>query len=87
SDYHAGVQAYHAGAFEKAAALFHQALGQNHGSATNAHYYLGLSLERLGEPNRAAAEYAYVIAHGQEAGIVAYAQARFQQLHGTLFPP
>jgi aspartyl protease family protein len=82
-EYTAGVQAYRSGDYEKAVNYFRRALAQD-ADNTNAHYYLGLSLDNLNMANNAAAEYQYVLLHGQEAKIVDYARTRLSLLRPQL---
>ena len=80
SDYQSGVQAYRIGDYIKAIGYFQHSLTSN-SSNTNAHYYLGLSFDNLDMATQAIPEYQYVISHGQEDKIVAYAKTRLLALN------
>lgn len=73
--YSAGVQAYRQGSYKSAAGYFRQALAKDMTNA-NAHYYLGLTLDKLGQPIEAATEYGYVASQSREPELVAYAKNR-----------
>lgn len=75
SAYTSAVQAYRQEDYRLATRLFRSIVAQMPDN-TNAHYYLGLSLERLGLLSEASKEYAHVALHGREANIVAYAKER-----------
>lgn len=79
TDYQAGVQAYRSGDYVRAVNYFRGILARDFEN-TNAHYYLGLSLDNLNMGEQAAREYQYVSQNGQEEKIVAYAQTRLQAL-------
>ncbi len=77
--YTAGVQAYHQGNYVQAVAALRTAVTQDI-TSTNAHYYLGLALDKLGFNADASREYQYVIHQGREAQIVNFAQERLTAL-------
>lgn len=81
--YTAGVQAYRQGQYGVAINHFREAIRQNAGN-TNAHYYLGLSLDHMGRKNEATQEYRYVIHKGKEPGIVQFAHERLNALASVL---
>ena len=73
--YAAGVTAYRFGDYEKALNCFRQVL-KSDGSNVNAHYYLALSLDNLGQAVDAVSDYQFVISHGSEPTLVDYAKNR-----------
>jgi|GEM_PF-1227184 len=77
--YSAGVQAYRQGNFKAAAGYFRQSISKDMANA-NAHYYLALALDKLGKPEEAAVEYAYVVSKSREQALVAYAKTRLDML-------
>lgn len=85
SDYSAGVQAYRHGDYQQAIRLLKTVIAKD-AAHTNAHYYLGLSLDKLGMNHEAATEYAYVISNSREANIVAYATGRWERLRTDRAP-
>jgi clan AA aspartic protease (TIGR02281 family) len=84
NDYQAGVQAYRSGDYVRAVSYFRGIIAQD-GENTNAHYYLGLSLDNLNLADQAIREYQYVTSNGHEDKIVAYAQTRLGMLRAL--PP
>lgn len=87
--YSAGVQAYRQGNFKAAAGYFRQAISKDRANA-NAHYYLALTLDKLGKPEEAAVEYGYVASKSREQALVAYAKTRLSVLQpvvGSLASP
>lgn len=82
-DYMAGVQAYRQGDYQAAADYFRQVIRQDVAN-TNAHYYLGLSLDKLGFAGDAFNEYQFVIRQGREAEIVHFAHERLNALASVL---
>jgi len=85
SGYANAVQAYRQGDYQQAVRLFKGIVAQN-APNTNAHYYLALSLDRLGQLPEAAGEYAYVTRHSREANIVAYAKERLSAIQSATKP-
>lgn len=77
--YMAGVEAYRQGHYTDAVRYFNSAIRQEVGNA-NAHYYLALTLDQLGEAGKAAQEYEYVVNQGREPGIVQFALGRLNSL-------
>jgi len=73
--YTVGVTAYRHGDYEKALHYFRQVL-KNDLSNVNAHYYLALSLDNLGQAIDAVSDYQFVISHGTEPALVEYAKNR-----------
>jgi len=82
--YMAGVKAYRQGDYSNAIRHFRQAIRQDLAN-TNAHYYLGLSLDQVGKPQEALAEYQQVIREGRERKLVRFAHERINVLAST-FP-
>lgn len=81
--YQAGVQAYRNGDYVRAVNYFRGILASD-GDNTNAHYYLGLSLDNLNLGEQAVREYQYVVSNGREEKIVAYAKTRMDALRSEL---
>lgn len=81
--YQAGKQAFQSAQYENAVHCFQQVIVQKPQNI-NAHYYLALSLDRLGRASSAMAEYAYVTQNGYEANVTVYAQKRLLTLQGSL---
>lgn len=82
-DYMAGVQAYRQGDYTSAAHYFRQAIRQDAGN-TNAHYYLGLTLDHLGKASEASIQYQLVIRNGRESELVHFAHERLNALASVL---
>ncbi|WP_373531454.1 TIGR02281 family clan AA aspartic protease [Vampirovibrio sp.] len=82
-DYMAGVQAYRNRNYESATYYFRNVIRQD-AANTNAHYYLGLSLDKLGLAGEAFNEYHFVIQQGLEAEIVHFAHERLNALASVL---
>jgi clan AA aspartic protease (TIGR02281 family) len=85
-DYMAGVQAYHNQNYQAAARYFRSVIRED-AANTNAHYYLGLSLDKLGLAEEAFNEYHFVIRQGREAKIVHFAHERLNALASVLSTP
>lgn len=83
-DYAQGVQFYRAGNYDRAADYFQRAVQADRNNP-NAHYYLGLTLDKLGLAYEALREYEFVIRQGQEPRIVHYAHERVNAL-ASAFP-
>jgi clan AA aspartic protease (TIGR02281 family) len=73
--YTAGVKAYRHGDYTEALRCFRQVLAVDQGNV-NAHYYLALSLDNMGQGLEAVTDYLYVVSHGREAAVVDYAKSR-----------
>lgn len=78
-DYARGVDSFRAGDYYRAADYFRRVV-QSDQANTNAHYYLGLTFDRLGLTSEALSEYELVIRQGREAKMVRYAHERFNAL-------
>lgn len=85
-DYMAGVQAYHNQNYQAATQYFRSVIRED-ATHTNAHYYLGLSLDKLGLAGEAFNEYHFVIRQGREAKIVHFANERLNALASVLSTP
>jgi clan AA aspartic protease (TIGR02281 family) len=86
TDYMAGVQAYRNQNYQAATHYFRNVLREDV-SNTNAHYYLGLSLDKLGMVGEAFNEYHFVIRQGRDAKIVHFAHERLNALASVLPTP
>ncbi len=82
-DYARGVQAFRSADYYRAADYFRRALQADSANA-NAHYYLGLTLDKLGQASEALYEYEFVIRQGREARIVHYAHERVNALASAI---
>ncbi|WP_303672807.1 TIGR02281 family clan AA aspartic protease [Vampirovibrio chlorellavorus] len=82
-DYARGVQAFRSGDYHRAEDYFRRAL-QADSSNANAHYYLGLTLDKLGHLSEALYEYEFVIRQGREARLVHYAHERVNALAAAI---
>lgn len=82
-DYMVGVQAYRQGDYASAAHYFKQVIRQD-AANTNAHYYLGLTLDHLGKASEASAQYQLVIRSGRESELVHFAHERLNALASAL---
>jgi clan AA aspartic protease (TIGR02281 family) len=78
-DYQAGVQAYRGGDYAAAAEYLRHALMQDPRNL-NAHYYLALVLDNLGQGKDAVPEYRFITENGHESRIVDYARERLAVL-------
>jgi clan AA aspartic protease (TIGR02281 family) len=78
--YTAGVKAYRQGDYADALHCFRQVLNQD-GDNVNAHYYLALSKDNLGQGLDAVPDYRFVVSHGTEPSIVDYAKTRLNAIH------
>jgi clan AA aspartic protease (TIGR02281 family) len=77
--YKAGVSAYRQGDYAAAQRCFRQVLSVD-GDNVNAHYYLAISLDNLGQGLEAVSDYHYVVNHSSEATIVDYAKTRLNAI-------
>ncbi len=82
-DYTRGVQAFRTGDYHRAEDYFRRVL-QADSTNANAHYYLGLTLDKLGHLSEALYEYEFVIRQGREARIVHYAHERVNALASAI---
>jgi clan AA aspartic protease (TIGR02281 family) len=82
-DYARGVQAFRTGDYHRAADYFRRVL-QADGANANAHYYLGLTLDKLGYLSEALYEYEFVIRQGRDARLVHYAHERVNVLASAI---
>ena len=85
-DYMAGVQAYHNQNYQAATHYFQNVIRKDTANI-NAHYYLGLSLDKLGLAEEAFNEYHLVTRQGREAKIVHFAHERLNALASVLSTP
>ncbi len=79
SSYRAGIDAYHQGAFSKALVLLKQAYGMEPNNA-NVRYYMAVVLDKMDRSSEALPHYQYVMHHGSDSRVMAYAKKRVSLL-------